>query len=71
MYKSNGEVRYCSRLDTVKKINKSSQKIEVLSFDQLLCILGIDEMDINILAENMALSENPSQEEFKDLLTIV
>ena len=71
MYKANGEIRYCSRLDTVKKINKSSQKIELISFEELLDILGIDEMDINILADNMALSENPAEEEFKDLLTIV
>ncbi len=53
--KENGERKYCSRYDAVKRINKHSAKIDVINFAELLSLLSISHEELEELSANISL----------------
>lgn len=70
IYKADGEIRYCSRYDTVKRINKSGTRIDILSFEDLMTLLSVDEDDINQMSENVFLSDYEDAEGEIEFVTV-
>lgn len=53
--KANGEKKYCSRFDAVKRINRHTAKIDVISFEDLLSLLSISMEELEALSANISL----------------
>ena len=52
-YNADGTIRRCYRYATVKRINKTRQTIEVISFEELLKLLSTDEKQLDRMADEM------------------
>lgn len=60
IYRANGNLRSCPRLATVKRMNAKGERIKVISFDELLELLSLDEQTLDGMADAM-MFEMPAQ----------
>lgn len=52
-YNSDGSLKRCHRYATIKRINKTQKKIDVITFEELLALLSISEKELDALAAAM------------------
>ena len=67
--KKNGQLRKCSRLETVKKANENGQNIKIITFGKFLDLIDISEEELDAMPQ-VSLHNRRHKETSKEKITI-